>query len=147
MNWPNSTYSKTSSNATSWQYLPCEKLNDEIQKLTDNDNTSDLENQITGLENEVNMLKSNLEWLVNYAKSTDNKVKEYFNGNTEELSKHNNWLVNMPKDEKYMELFGYNSEDNSTVINDNKKTSDLQEKNEENENKTEKKINRRFARH
>ena len=98
-------------------------LNENVEKMKDYISPEVYNTEINEKSKKINSLEKDVEWLIGYAKGTDDKVRSYFGGKQEELNKHNNWLCNEPKDGVYKKFFGDGVEpffENSS----NKKTED-----------------------
>lgn len=80
-------------------------LNNTIEEMKDYISPEKLKNIIYEKDIIIQSLEGDVNWLIGYAKGTDDKVKSYFNGKQEELNKHNNWLCNEPKNEEYIKFF------------------------------------------
>lgn len=99
------------------------RLNESNEKMKDYISREEYNTEINEKSEKINSLEKDVEWLIGYAKGTDDKVRSYFGGKQEELNKHNNWLCNEPKDGVYKKFFGDGVEpffENSS----NKKTED-----------------------
>lgn len=64
------------------------------------------------LNDTLEVLKKDKKWLIDYAKSTDEKVKKYYTGDKKALDDHRNWLCNMSKDDDFKKFFGDDSCEN-----------------------------------
>lgn len=82
------------------------RLNESNEKMKDYISREVYNTEINKKSEKINSLEKDVEWLIGYAKGTDDKVRSYFDGKQEELNKHNNWLCNEPKDGVYKKFFG-----------------------------------------
>lgn len=79
------------------------ELEQQLQTLSgERDSDAD---KIRRLSGEIAGLRKDIDWLTNYAKGTDDKVKKFFRDDKQPLTEHNNWLCNRPKDDTYKKFF------------------------------------------
>lgn len=118
-----------------------EKLQDDYNELSDKSielisSLKDAEEKIDSLNNQleeknsdyasykidaesrISKLEEEKEWLIGYAKGTDEKILNYKRGNKSDLEGHANWLMNEIKDDSFTRFFGNKLNNcNETVTN------------------------------
>lgn len=97
------------------------KMEAEIKELSDEceaHKSDKHDEELQAAIKKISDLQSDVDWLIGYAKATDEKVRKYFRGDTSDLNGHNKWLCNQPKDQQFKRLFGISNDNDENYVRD-----------------------------